>query len=146
MFIKNISWHNAPLQWLKNKIQPKSPATINAYEQYSAIERKLQHALDEVQYQPVQAEIAKEAASIASIVRDARARLLADEVVELRASTRDRPHLPESCEVRAVPLLGRGHCQRTAPSKPPRRPQVLRHIFLHAYQKIETLIGRLPHE
>ena len=33
-----------------------------------------------------QAEIAKEAASIASIVRDARARLLADEVVELRAS------------------------------------------------------------
>ncbi|WP_309619962.1 chromosome segregation protein SMC [Salinibacterium sp.] len=33
-----------------------------------------------------QAEIAKEAASIASIVRDARARLLADEVVELRAA------------------------------------------------------------
>ena len=33
-----------------------------------------------------QAEIAKEASSIASIVRDARARLLADEVVELRAA------------------------------------------------------------
>jgi chromosome segregation protein len=33
-----------------------------------------------------QAEIAKEAASIASIVRDARARLLADEVVELRTA------------------------------------------------------------
>ncbi|MCU1439687.1 MAG: smc [Rhodoglobus sp.] len=33
-----------------------------------------------------QAEIAKEAASIASIVRDSRARLLADEVVELRAA------------------------------------------------------------
>jgi chromosome segregation protein len=33
-----------------------------------------------------QAEIAKEAASIAAIVRDARARLLADEVVELRAA------------------------------------------------------------
>ncbi|GGL00523.1 chromosome partition protein Smc [Salinibacterium xinjiangense] len=33
-----------------------------------------------------QAEIAKEAVSIASIVRDARARLLADEVVELRAA------------------------------------------------------------
>ncbi|TQO20883.1 condensin subunit Smc [Rhodoglobus vestalii] len=33
-----------------------------------------------------QAEIAKEAASIAAIVRDARARLLADEVVELRSS------------------------------------------------------------
>ena len=36
-----------------------------------------------------QAEIAKEAASIASIVRDARARLLADEVVELRSSIND---------------------------------------------------------
>ncbi len=36
-----------------------------------------------------QAEIAKEAASIASIVRDARARLLADEVVELRAAITD---------------------------------------------------------
>ena len=36
-----------------------------------------------------QAEIAKEAASIASIVRDARARLLADEVVELRSSITD---------------------------------------------------------
>ncbi|MDO7882520.1 chromosome segregation protein SMC [Antiquaquibacter soli] len=36
-----------------------------------------------------QAEIAKEAASIASIVRDARARLLADEVVELRAQITD---------------------------------------------------------
>ena len=36
-----------------------------------------------------QAEIAKEAASIASIVRDARARLLADEVVELRAAIND---------------------------------------------------------
>ena len=36
-----------------------------------------------------QAEIAKEAASIAAIVRDARARLLADEVVELRAAITD---------------------------------------------------------
>ncbi|MDJ0335699.1 chromosome segregation protein SMC [Salinibacterium sp. G-O1] len=36
-----------------------------------------------------QAEIAKQAASIASIVRDARARLLADEVVELRAAITD---------------------------------------------------------
>ncbi len=36
-----------------------------------------------------QAEIAKEAATIASIVRDARARLLADEVVELRAAITD---------------------------------------------------------
>lgn len=36
-----------------------------------------------------QAEIAKEAASIAAIVRDARARLLADEVVELRAQITD---------------------------------------------------------
>ena len=36
-----------------------------------------------------QAEIAREAASIAAIVRDARARLLADEVVELRAAITD---------------------------------------------------------
>ncbi|TAL44524.1 MAG: chromosome segregation protein SMC, partial [Salinibacterium sp.] len=36
-----------------------------------------------------QAEIAKEAASIAAVVRDARARLLADEVVELRAAITD---------------------------------------------------------
>jgi chromosome segregation protein len=36
-----------------------------------------------------QAEIAKEAVSIAAIVRDARARLLADEVVELRAAITD---------------------------------------------------------
>src|SRR5690606_3838093 len=36
-----------------------------------------------------QAEIAKEAATIAAIVRDARARLLADEVVELRAQITD---------------------------------------------------------
>ncbi len=36
-----------------------------------------------------QAEIAKEAASIAAIVRDARARLLADEVVELRSAITD---------------------------------------------------------
>lgn len=36
-----------------------------------------------------QAEIAKEAATIAAVVRDARARLLADEVVELRAAITD---------------------------------------------------------